>query len=370
MFAAIDLTKLSNISVPERACLSLYLAHPTSLQALDKRIDRACQTLKRDGAEKSEREHFDENVQMVQKYLKQNPFESGSLAIFSCWILDVFEVYPLTTPVDDLLWVDSSPYIRPLAELQDEYEDVAVVVADNKKARIFLVSSAVAESENVITGNVKNHVKKGGWSQQRYERRRDKQLLLYAREIAEALKELDRTEAFRRILLVGSKEILRILFENLPGPLQNKARQKAIDLSKGEGTLNRDIMDLFQEQERQSEQVLWERIRTEVLREGLGIVGLDSVADAAQAGQIDTLIVDRHFKPTGQRCRDCENLQRKVQETCSQCGSTSLFEVDMVNELVEWVKQSGGDVDFTDPIDTLTQAGQIAALIRYKPVKS
>ncbi len=366
MFASIDLAKLSDISASERACLSLYVASPASLTNLEKRINRVRSALKRDGADKSEREHFDENIKGVKKHLAKHPLESGSLAVFSCWALDVFEVYALASPVNDLLWVDSSPYIRPLAELQDEYEDVAVVVADNKKARIFLVSSAKAGQESVVSGNVKNHVKKGGWSQQRYERRRDKQLLLYAREIAHALKELDKTESFRGILLVGGKEILRILFDNLPRPLQGKVHKKAIDLSKGESVINRDIMDLFQEQERQSEQALWEHIRTETLREGLGLVGLENVLRAAKAGQIDTMIVDRHFRPGGKRCRDCEDLLPGTPQTCSQCGSTSLFEVDMVNELVELVKQSRGEIDFSDPIDTLTQAGQIAALIRYK----
>ena len=84
---------------------------------------------------------------------------------------------------------------------------MAVDVADNKKARIYLVSMAVAESGESVAGNVKNHVRKGGWSQQRYERRRDKQLLHYAREIVDALEGLHKEEPFRRILLVGSKEI-------------------------------------------------------------------------------------------------------------------------------------------------------------------
>ena len=128
-------------------------------------------------------------------------------------------------------------------------------------------------------------MRKGGWSQQRYERRRDKQLLLYAREIVAALKELDKTESFRRILFVGGKEILRIIYENLPHTLQERACKKAIDLSKGEHVINRDIMALFAEQERQSEQALWEKIRAEYLRGGLGIVGMEQVLAAALADE-------------------------------------------------------------------------------------
>ena len=366
MFADIDLRKLAETSGPERAFLSVYLATPQSVAGLEKRFQKLRRVLKGGAAGKDEREHFDENVKSVRRYLDRNPLEAGSLCMFACWALEFFQEIPLTMPVKDLVWIDSSPYIRPLAELQEEYENVAVLVADNKQARIFLVSSAVAGDAKRIKGNVKNHVRKGGWSQQRYERRRDKQLLLYAREIADALTRLDREEEFRRILLVGGKEILRIVHENLPQALQKKAvAEKALDLGKGEAAINQDIMDLFMEQERQSEQNLWERIRAEYLRHGLGVVGLEDVLAAARMGRVEKMIVNRTFRPEGRRCRDCEQLEPAAVEACSACGSKSLFKVDVVNEIVEILKLTGADADFADPIDTLTEAGEIAALLRY-----
>lgn len=365
MSTDIDLRTLAEMSAPERAFLSLYLAGPQSVAGLEKRFQSVRRVLKGGGAEQDEREHFDENVKAVEKYLNRNPLESGALCMFSCWVLDFLKVVPLTAPVADLVWIDSSPYIRPLAEFQDEYENVAVVIADNKKARVFLVSSAVAGSEEVVKGNVKNHVRKGGWSQQRYERRRDKELLLYAREIVGALSQLDKEEEFRRILLVGGKETLRAVHDNMPQDLQKKVAEKALDLHKGEGAVNEDIMDLFAEQERQSELDLWEKIRAEYLRGGLGVVGLEEVLSAAKVGRVETMIVNRSFKPQGRRCRKCENLDFGQVGTCSTCGSDSLFEVDVVNEIVEMLKLTGAETDFADPIQTLLDAGDIAALLRY-----
>ncbi|MCK5186004.1 MAG: hypothetical protein KAR43_02650, partial [Deltaproteobacteria bacterium] len=71
------------------------------------------------------------------------------------------------------------------------------------------------------------------------------------------------------------------------------------------------------------------------------------------------------FKPEGRRCRNCENLDAGVAKTCSACGSKSLFEIDVVNEIVEMLKLSGAEVDFANPIQTLVDAGEIAALLRY-----
>ncbi len=51
---------------------------------------------------------------------------------------------PLPVAPRDVLWIDSSPYLRPLAELQDEYIPFVVVAADNRSARIWQVVSAQA----------------------------------------------------------------------------------------------------------------------------------------------------------------------------------------------------------------------------------
>lgn len=365
MLKDIHLEKLSEISTPERSCLTLFLSGPKSLEFLDKKFEEARSVLKTGReAEKDEQVHFDENVKAVRKYLDQHPLQSGSLCLISCWILNFFQAFSLEKPVKDLLWIDSSPYIRPLAELQDEFENVAVVIADNEKARVFLLSAETHESEEVIKGNIKNHVRKGGWSQQRYERRRDKQLLLYAKEIAGAVSDLYRTEIFRRVVLVGGKEILQILYDQLPAHLQEMTNKKAIDLHQGEDSINKDIMTLFTEQERTSEQDLWEKIRAEYLRGGLGTVGPERVLAAALAGQVEAMVVQRDLELKGQRCRNCECLA-PAGEKCPECGSDSVFEVDLVNEIVELVEKSGGTVDFTESIDTLDQAGGIAALLRY-----
>ena len=365
MFSEINLKNLSEVSTAERSCLSVYLSGPQSIKTLQEKLKDLRKVLSKE-KNTVEREHFDNNVKLVLKYLDRNPLQSGSLCIFVCWIMDYFEVFPMAAPVKDLVWLDSSPYIRPLAELQDEYENAAVVIADNKKAKIYMISSLVAQSEESVTGNVKNHVKKGGWSQQRYERRRDKELLLYAKEIVTAIVELRKIESFRRIILAGGKEIIQAIEENIPANLQKLLSKKALDIKASENIINKEIMDLLADRERQSEKNLWDKIRNEYLRGGLGVVGLSDVFDALKMGNVEQIIVDRDFKPQGLRCRDCEKLIVEEVETCPACQSDSLFQIDIINELTELAKQYSGEIDFTDPIDSLTEAGQIGALLRFK----
>jgi peptide subunit release factor 1 (eRF1) len=365
MFANVDLKKLAEMTAPERTYLSVYISGGHSLRDLEKKFHKVRSMLKGGALEKDEREYFDENVGSVMRYLEQNPLKSGSLCIFACWIIDFFKAIPLAVPVKDLVWIGSSPYIRPLAELHDEYENVAVVVADNKKAQIFLISAEATNSEEVIKGNIKNHVKKGGWSQKRYERRRDKQLHSYSHEIVKALSNLHTEENFRRILLVGGKEILHLVHESLPHELQEHVVEKHLYLGQKEGEIHKDIMDLLVEQERMSEEDLWEKIRAEYLRSGLAVIGLDDVLKFAQERRVEKMIVNRTFLPEGRKCSNCSTVHSDIVELCSACASRSLLKVDVVNEIVKMLEQTGADADFVDPIQTLTDAGEIAAHLRY-----
>ena len=129
--------------------------------------------------------------------------------------------------------------------------------------------------------------------------------------------------------------------------------------------IHKDIMELFFEQERKSEKELWERIQAEYFKGGLAAVGLDEVLDAAKEGRVEKIIVDRTFRPEGSRCYECNNLHSGKAEICSACGSKSLYKVGVVNEIIEMLELTGADVDFSDPIQGLTDAGQIAALLRY-----
>jgi len=203
MLALSDLKKLAEMPTAERAFLSVYLAGPHSVDELEKKFERIRRLLRTGGTEKDEKEYFDDNVRLVTEYLDRCPLKTGALCIFSCQVFDVFRTIPLSEHVEDLIRIDSSPFIRPLAELSEGHATAAVVVADNKKSRIFVVSMAETGSEEVIKGNVKNHVKVGGWSQQRYERRRDNELHKYALEIVEALAKICSSEEINHILMVG-----------------------------------------------------------------------------------------------------------------------------------------------------------------------
>ncbi|MEE8159212.1 MAG: hypothetical protein V3T78_07580, partial [Dehalococcoidia bacterium] len=109
----------------------------------------------------------------------------------------------------------------------------------------------------------------------------------------------------------------------------------------------------------------WEVIKSEQLKSGLAAVGIEDVLHAAKTGRVEKVVVTRNAHFDGVRCRACEHLEASTPSECPQCGSTSLFKVDLVNECAELLSMSRAKIDFVDPIPSLTEMGHIGALLRY-----
>jgi peptide subunit release factor 1 (eRF1) len=357
-----NLRALAERSGPERAFLSVYLSSPDSVGQLQQRIKHARAFL---ADQPIELEHFEESLKLAEPHF-EGAFTETSRVVFASWAADYVQVFDLPLALPDLVRVDSSPYIRPLAELEDEYEDFAVVVVDNRAAQIYRVDAADIQKAGRVRGDVKNRVKKGGWSQQRYARRREKELERYATEVAGTLTELHRERPFERLVLLGQDEAMRALEAALPTDMRQRlVGEQAINVGEGEAAVERAALALYFEEERASEDRLWEEIREGYLSGGLAVTGATRVLEAARQGRVEVALVDREAKIEGSRCRDCEHLAHGLPQTCYACGSEDLFAVDLVNELVELLAQTSAEADFTDPSDALTEVGHVAALLRY-----
>ena len=362
-FARINLQDLASYEAPERAFLTLYLSGPEAVDRLDDQADRARRVL---SGNDDEMEHFEESLEMVRGWLEDNPFESEGQVVFACWALDLVRGFPLAVSPEDRLWLGASPFIRPLAELQDEYETFAVVAADNSATRVFLVSSTLVADEERVRGDVKNRVKKGGWSQKRYARRRKEQLHHYADEVVDVLRKMDEEAEFHRIVLLGQKEAMEEIADALPQHLSDRLLEpRRADVQEERDELMDEAMEVFTAGERSEEEHLWTHIRDEAVGHGLAALGATEVLEAARAGRVEAMAVLRDAELRGTRCRDCEHVVHGTPETCQVCGSSSVFEIDLVDELTRQVALHAGETDFTEPMPGLEDAGGVAALLRY-----
>jgi peptide chain release factor subunit 1 len=357
-----DLRALADLSGPDRAFLSIYFANPDDRGLLDARV-REIRAFLSD--QPTELEHFEENLKLARPLIDA-PFGETSRAIFVCWALDYAQAHDLPVEVATLVRVDSSPYLRPLAELEDEYERFAVVVADNKGTSVYTVSAGDMRQAERVSGGVKNSVKKGGWSQKRYARRREKQLERYATRVAEQLEELHDEVPFERLVLLGQPEAMRAIEDALSNPMRERIIGEAtVDVGDAQDVAEEKAVELYLEEERDEEMRLWNEIKAGYLSGGLGVAGPSRTLGALKTGRVEELLVARDAQIKGVRCRACENLAHGTPQTCYACGSSDLFEVDLVNEMAELAAQTSAHVEFADAFGALKGVGGVAALLRY-----
>ena len=358
------LRALSDLAGPERAFLTVYLDAADDRSVLDERFARV-RSLLADRPE--ETEHFEQNLAVARKLLDtQGAPAGGAVVAFAGWAADLAKAYALPEPVGTRVWMGDAPYVRPAYELLEEHETFAVAVVDNTSAQIFFVAPGEVDEEGRVRGDVKNRVKKGGWSQKRYARRREKQIEQYAAEIASDLQALDRERPFARLVLLGSDEPVRAVGAALPAPLADKlVGTRSVDAHATEAELIHEAAEVAEAGERQAEEDLWTAIREQGMGPGLAAFGATAVLDALRQARVEAVLVDREVEIAGVKCRDCEHVAHGTPNTCGVCGSRDVFRVDLVEAMTEQAVRTGAEVDFTDPFDALADAGGVAALLRY-----
>ena len=358
------LRALSDLVGPERAFLTVYLDAADDRSVLDERFARVRSLL---ADQPDETEHFEQNLTVVSKLLDtQGAPAGGAVVAFAGWAADLAKAYALPEPVGTRVWMGDAPYVRPAYELLEEHETFAVAVVDNTSARIFFVAPDEVDEEGRVRGDVKNRVKKGGWSQKRYARRREKQIEQYATEIAGDLQTLDRDRPFARLVLLGSDEPVRAVRDALPTALADKlVGTRSVSADATEGQLLDAAAEVAQAGERQDEEDLWTAIREQGVGPGLAAFGATDVLEALRQARAEAVLVDREAEIAGTKCRDCGHVAHGTPTTCGVCGSRDVFRVDLVETMTEQAVRTGADVDFTDPFDALSDAGGVAALLRY-----
>lgn len=362
-FQDLDLRELAELESTERAFVSCYLCPPDRTGWLDARAQRLSGLLE-DGSE--ELEHFEAGMEMIRRWLEDLPQRSEAVCVFACYALDFVQGTALPVAVPQRLRLGTAPFLRPLAELQDEHENFVFAAVDNDSARIRLVSSALIRARERIRGDIKNHVKKGGWSQKRYQRRRTNALQEYAGEVAERLGEISEEADCGRIVLLGSEEVRTAILQALHETVREKVvADEPFDLERSEDELLAEAYQLYFEAEREDERTLWDQIKEEAFSEGLAATDAEDVWFALANGRADVVAVERDLELPASRCRACENVTPYEVDRCRFCGSEDVFTTSLVEACVRQAELTSAGIDFMDPLPGLTKVGGIAALLRY-----
>ena len=363
----IDIRKLSEMFDPEsrETYVSLYLNLVRGDGHFVERRRKACRSVL--GGDRALVENLDRTMEKVERRLDPSEREKGQrgLVIFASRAHGLLEVHKLAVPVDDLMVVSASPYIRPLAALREEHVAYGLVVLDSHRARIYVVSSGLFEDEECIAEDIMKRHKKGGMSQARFQRLRTGAVEHFLKEVSEAMAcEFARNEV-SRIVIAGPGTAKTMLKEILPKELGCKVLGLLdMEFDEAESCLALRAGEEVREDERRTVSGNLERLRAGVLTHGLAVHGHAETAEALRRGQVELLLVCRDLRLRGWICERCQLFEPGTVQRCPSCGGR-VSEIDTVEELVELAERKDTEVEFVDDSELLGELGGVAGILRY-----
>ena len=109
---------------------------------------------------------FRKNMHDIKSYLEKDLKREAigkhykGLALFASKPMKYFGAFGLLHEIKNGFVVDTSPYIRPLAQLIDEWEDYALVLINNNEAELFAISLGAVTDKKRLAAHIMNKHKK------------------------------------------------------------------------------------------------------------------------------------------------------------------------------------------------------------------
>jgi len=123
--------------------VSVYLNKDFNKKFLDRRR-KACESILKEDIKKN----FNNSMKEIEDVIQKN--RGKNIAIFSSKKHDFIRYTPLNVEIKNLLIVDSSPYLRPLARINDEWESFTLLLLNTNYAKIYSLSLKIQKNSQQI----------------------------------------------------------------------------------------------------------------------------------------------------------------------------------------------------------------------------
>jgi peptide chain release factor subunit 1 len=347
--------ELSEIYDPKSndSFVSLYYAKGYDDKFINRRI-RAIQSVLKG----NELQNFNKTMNQIQTILKRHSKEN--IAIFASHKHSFEKFVTLPMHIKNSLIVDSSPYLRPLARILDEWESFTLLLVSSNFAKIYSIYLGKVEDTKKLSKDIMNKHKKGGWSQARFNRLRKGAIHAFYKEVIDELTQ----RADKQIIIAGPGTAKNEIIKMLPQELEKRIVD-LIDIGiHDENTLLKESVHLISEKEKRQSHESVQHLKQEILKDGLAAYGIQETLKAVKNGQVELLIIEKNYKLRGWICEYCQSVGEGIKKTCPYCGD-NISEVDVLEEILEFAERTDAEIEFTDD-EEIKNLGHIGAILRFK----
>lgn len=310
---------------------------------------------------------FGKHFALIEKDLNENdppPRIRGLVWMFG---LEEGEILrrDLSEKVATALIVDSSPYLLPLATLEEDWEPAVLALVDHE--HLILVTVTLAGLERVAKDSVDllGHHRRGGSSAARFQRRRQEAVKEFLEGAAQATGDLVDSIGARHLVVAGPGTGKVEFLGYLSAPVRALLRGTLdIDLSTPDGQLQEEVRALVQAAEHAEEREDLLELRRAILTDGLATYGVSAVRDAVVAARVDTILIEKGLSQAGWICVPCRMVGPGVARPCPSCDRAT-DDVDLIEELVQIAISYDARLQSIAPPSFLSDLGGVAALLRF-----
>jgi peptide subunit release factor 1 (eRF1) len=374
------LARLTTVAPGPHRVVTCYLkleprdrARGKYLIKLKNRVRAVLQALPRLGLARGVHDEVVRDVERVQQYLNtsDNLPSTQGVAVFACQAIGLFEAVPLPVVYRSRLAVDSTPLVRELASVEDEFGRLLTVVLDRMSARFFEVTAwECRELTGLRADSTRGRRFRGdrngpGWGEHSYNNRIRTEKQRHYEAIARELFVIDRRQPAHGIVLAatgteaGAVEpfLHTYLAERLIGTARLSPKG-ATAAAVHEATLG--VRQAWEREAERSEV----REMTETLGSGWSVNGIDPTLRALSRGQIRMLLVNADASEPGFRCGTSGRLARTERE-CREEGE-AVPVLDVVDDAIEEALRQRVGVNVVYDPEARSAVGGLAGLLRFR----
>lgn len=311
------------------------------------------------------------DFERIEAYILTNKriFKKG-LAILTSKEKNFWKEYHLSVPIKNEIIVDSTPYIKPLLDILDNYQRYAILLVGKDSARLFLVHlGEIEEYSEIHTEDVPGKHKKGGWfalAEKSYERHIDYHVDLHLKDVVKKLESFLSHEYVGRLIIGGSEEAVTKVKDMLPQPISEKIIGTfQADMLSGSKDILKKVEPALQAYEKKKEEETIEELITKAKKNENAVTGIEDVLHALQEGRIMKLVFLKDYKQSGLACKTCGHLTTQAISSCPYCKS----DVQKVKYIVDLIAQKaveqGAIIEVVSENRKLKEAGNIGAFLRF-----
>jgi peptide chain release factor subunit 1 len=311
-----------------------------------------------------------QGIKRLQRYLEKDlePSWKG-IALFACASEELFLPIPMPIPPENNLAWSPYPHLFSLLRYADLYRTYAIVVADSRQARLYLVNDGRPEKQLSLFWEDKHTTRFGrmGWSLPKFQRHIQEHIKQRAKETVENLGKMIPAKKTNLLFTVTEEGMEAEIKKQLPFPLKKKqVPLPSLDPHDPDHKILSGAFAALQKISRERGEALAKHILDEAQPLGKATAGPEPTMSALQNHQVDRLVFDTRFQAHGWRCSRCGLLgMGGLPGACLRCQGET-FSAELREDMVLRAQAGGVELFFTENFSPLIKAGGVGSLLKFR----